>query len=461
MPASPSTSRTKHTPRLHLLLLLLALAAAAACKEEPVPGVCCTTDADCARLGGISPRGCPDGFACRDLRCEAADCASAADCTADRPACDPDRATCAGCTASADCAGYADAPVCDPATGGCRACALDAECASEVCDVDTGRCADERDVIYASPAGSDTAGCTHAQPCSVARALVVAAADPSPSLVRLLPGTYGAPVTVTSGVVEIVGAGVTLMAQYALESRESAVVEARGLEIVGSAVSMSTSSLFPSLTLRDSVVRVGAVYAVHGILRMVRSSTAQVSVQDDGTFEADRVRFGRNVPGNDVRAQGRRMRVRITNSIFDRTPLMISNFDTAPERSEFQVSFSTFVFDTIVQECKNPNSYSRTAVFDNNIFFSSSAQVQRVIDGNACALVGNLTYPQVPALGGTNLDRDPRFVSLEAKDYRLQPGSPAVDAAVPSSDPGLDHDFAGTSRPQGVRKDIGAFELAP
>src|SRR6187200_468187 len=121
----------------YVYLLLFALAA---CTTKPTPGVCCTTDADCARLGGIEPRGCPDGYACRNLLCAADECAAPADCSAGQPVCNLDSASCTGCTASSDCDGYADAPVCDTVTGGCRACALDSECASEVRDIDIGRC---------------------------------------------------------------------------------------------------------------------------------------------------------------------------------------------------------------------------------------------------------------------------------------------------------------------------------
>jgi hypothetical protein len=450
--------------RPYVCLIQLVLAA---CNTEPNPGVCCTTDADCAQLGGIQPRGCPDGYACRNLQCAAADCAAVADCSVKQPVCDLDSASCTGCTASSDCNGYADAQVCDAATGGCRACLLDAECASEVCDIDTGRCVAERDVIYASPGGTDTAGCTHQQPCSVARAIVVASADPSSSLVRLLPGTYSTPVTFKSGVVEVIGTGATLMMlTNAVEARESAVVEIRGFDIHGYVVSTSTTSLFPSLAVRDSTIRDGFTAIVaHGILRMLRSSiitaSTAVTILDDGTFEADQSRFEGADTGGYISTTGHRMRVRITNSVLERTQLLMNNVDDAPDKSEYHVSFSTLIFDAQAQTqtCPDPGTHSRTTLFENNIFFASSAQVQSVISGFYCTLAGNITHPQDPDLGGTNIDRDPQFVDLQAKDYRLQPGSPAVDAAVSSSGPGLDHDFAGTPRPQGARKDIGAFEL--
>jgi hypothetical protein len=440
------------------LLLLLTLAFMA-CTTKPNPGVCCTTDADCARLG-IEPRGCPDGFACRALRCEAADCAAAADCSVEQPVCDPDLASCTGCTASSDCSVYGDTPVCDAVTGGCRACKVDAECASEVCDIDTGRCVSERDIIYASPGGADTAGCTHQQPCSVSRALVVASADPSSSLVRLLPGTYPTRLTFRSGVVEVVGTDASIRYGQPIEAYESAVAEIRGLDIAGDVMCAGSTNLFPSLTLRDSTLSGGAVIVNHGILRMLRSrvESGSINVGDDGTLEADRTYFDGSIYGP-FYTRGHRMRVRITNSILDRIIFEMSNEDTFPDKSEYHVSFSTFVFDAQVLSCA-PTNYQRTALFENNIFFSASPAITNVITGGGvCTFAGNITHPQVQPLGETNIVEDPRFVNVGGKDYRLQPGSPAVDAAVPSTGPGIDHDFAGTPRPQGSRKDIGAFEL--
>jgi hypothetical protein len=455
MQSSQSTWGMK-TPR-YLFLLVLSLAA---CKVEPTPGVCCTTDADCARLGGIPPRGCPDGYACRDLLCEAAICAAAADCAADQPVCDLDSASCTGCTAGSDCGRYPDAPVCDPATGGCRACALDAECASEVCDIDTGRCVAESAIIYASPSGADTAECTHQQPCSSTRAIAVASADPSSSLVRLLPGMYTSLLAFSSGVVQVVGSGATLrspLVAQPIEVHESAVVEIRGLDIGGDVECASTTSLFPSLTLRDSTIHLSAVIVSHSFVRMLRSRLEDgiVALRDDGTFEADQARF----EGTELDVWGHRMHVRLANSILDRVSFNMNNIDIFPDKSEYYVSFNTFVFDTQALKCPQSSNYQSNAVLDNNIFFSASPMITNVIIPGYCTLSGNITHPQEPDLGGTNIDQDPAFVDLQGKDYRLQPGSPAVDAAVSSSGPGLDHDFAGTPRPQGARKDIGAFEL--
>jgi len=48
------------------------------------------------------------------------------------------------------------------------------------------------------------------------------------------------------------------------------------------------------------------------------------------------------------------------------------------------------------------------------------------------------------------------FVDLEANDYHLRDGSPALDAADPTAAPSLD--IERRTRPAGVRPDIGAFE---
>jgi len=63
------------------------------------------------------------------------------------------------------------------------------------------------------------------------------------------------------------------------------------------------------------------------------------------------------------------------------------------------------------------------------------------------------------ALGGSNLDLDPRFVFPEGDNYLLRAGSPAIDAADPLLVPAeLVVDLAGEPRIRGAGPDIGAFE---
>ena len=51
------------------------------------------------------------------------------------------------------------------------------------------------------------------------------------------------------------------------------------------------------------------------------------------------------------------------------------------------------------------------------------------------------------------------FVDAESHDYRLHPGSPAIDAGTTLEE--VTEDFDGTPRPQGEAYDIGAYEYSP
>lgn len=60
-----------------------------------------------------------------------------------------------------------------------------------------------------------------------------------------------------------------------------------------------------------------------------------------------------------------------------------------------------------------------------------------------------------PAWDVAAIGADPRFLDPAHDNFRLQPGSPAVDAGL---DAGIRADFDGAPRPQGPRPDLGAYE---
>ena len=80
------------------------------------------------------------------------------------------------------------------------------------------------------------------------------------------------------------------------------------------------------------------------------------------------------------------------------------------------------------------------------------------VSGSGAVLTYSIVFPQSSAVTGSNnlLGVDPLLANPSSGDYHLRVGSPAIDAADPAaSDP---IDFDGTVRPQGTRRDIGAFE---
>ncbi len=59
-------------------------------------------------------------------------------------------------------------------------------------------------------------------------------------------------------------------------------------------------------------------------------------------------------------------------------------------------------------------------------------------------------------IGGSPVTGAPRFIDVEAGDFKLLPGSPAIDRGSAAGAP--KDDFAGASRPRGAGIDIGAYE---
>ncbi len=95
----------------------------------------------------------------------------------------------------------------------------------------------------------------------------------------------------------------------------------------------------------------------------------------------------------------------------------------------------------------------------NNIFYQPGQNVGISGTSSGAHIDHNLSTGTVGGGGiGSNIENtDPQFVNPSALDFRLQAGSPAIDAGVTLAN--VSSDFLGVSRPQGAAYDIGAFEF--
>ncbi|MEP6862884.1 MAG: choice-of-anchor Q domain-containing protein [Deltaproteobacteria bacterium] len=94
--------------------------------------------------------------------------------------------------------------------------------------------------------------------------------------------------------------------------------------------------------------------------------------------------------------------------------------------------------------------------FENCIIYASGNT--DVASSNDMMFSYDVMFPQtiLPSTQLGLITSDPKFKNT-ANDFHLTLGSSAIDAADPTAAPNT-HDLDGTTRPQGVRNDIGAYE---
>lgn len=451
-----------------MLVICLAFAAGCTTKQNPKScndGVCndpalpfCDVD---GTVGG-EPNTCqavdcqPDEFvACsgdKAIRCNAT--ASNYVVVSCERGCDAALGGCLSCATNDQCT--SNAPICDDQSHECRRCVADDECGSRVCDPDSGACVAEAQIVYATVSGSSGGDCTQAMPCTLQRAVQVAAASSARSVVRMLPGNY-ADDLVLRAPMQIIATGAKLQGgSFAVTDGGNVSVRALTFDLgIGDLRCETTNVGTGALHLRDLEVRSAnelKYFLCQGSLRNVRIDVG-VNI-GSSRLEADRVLSSNWQFTGPTDTIGTTTDVRVTNSVF-RDGLV--HFGVGRIQTKF--AFNSFHYagnEFYVVAC--PTSGTATALFENNIIVGGTADV---LQGTGCMTSKNILFPQAAGYSSGNIKMDPKFVNAAAGDYHLQAGSPAIDAAVASSSLSTDHDFENAMRPQGAALDIGAFERKP
>lgn len=179
-----------------------------------------------------------------------------------------------------------------------------------------------------------------------------------------------------------------------------------------------------------------------------------ISIGGQTEFVGDRLHI-HGVRKQNVSVLGSNVSVALTNSLFENASIGWSTFDSQFPGSKLSFAFNTFVLTDYASMNCSPDSNSpfRNIGFENNIILGRNTTPDVIIGGD-CSTTSNVLHPQGVRTG--NILALPQFIDQEARDFRLLPTSPAVNAA--SSSLAIDHDFAGAARPQGGAYDIGAFE---
>lgn len=473
-------ARLMHIRLMYAALLWLAGWAGLGC-TRPNPAVCCTSPADCASIGamGETERACSDGFACIDHECTtpeappdappAPPCTEDSHCTGSLTHCSPAN-VCVECLQSSHCSGFE--PVCD-ATQMCRACSKDSECESSACEVSTGACLADSEVLYVAPAGASASSCTRAQTCTMTRAIALAA--PGRSTVKMSPGTYDASLDVNGKDLSVHGEGATLTAiggDSVFDIQAGARVRLRDLAIVnlGGDGAVYCYDADADLDMTGvSVTSDGGALVIQGCTgrvvgsRLVSTSASVPNVfAASGNFSIERTTID---GGSGVLAEGAATLVRVNNSQFvnqvgSNGPFSGSNLFGGGAGSVF-VSFSTVIGSVVKCSGGTPRCAGGTGIgscMDNSIVYVPAlGSADDAVQG-PCTATYSLITPQTSLLAGGNnvFSVLPMFKNATSGDYHLKATSPAVDAADPAATNAVDYD--GVARPQGTRRDVGAFE---
>jgi hypothetical protein len=386
--------------------------------------------------------------------------------------CDAASGGCKQCTTDVQCP--VTAPICG-ASGTCGVCHTDDECPSRVCNVGAGTCVPESEILYASPQGNGS--CLKVSPCSMTSAVAAASAQASGLTIRMLPGQYVFPVSISgAGTVlqplNIVGQGASLVASPAISISNGTNVVIRNLDTTGSiALQCATSGTRSKISWRDSKL----IKTDNGDSALVLSNcdptfdnveialsqgNIAISIDTNVKFRGDRM----NLHGSNnhyIFAAGSGIDFQLTNSLLVEVGFAMNTTAGAPNVFRMAHVTSTGGFGGGASGCAAQTATPNLMVFWENSFIAPLTPTADVIDGALCTFRNVFVTRQAVIPPDVSVG-DPKFISAPTGDYHLSPSSPGIDAAVPSNlNLTSTIDLDGNPRPLGAASDSGAYERMP
>jgi hypothetical protein len=399
---------------------------------------------------------------------------------------------CVACRTSADCLDV-DAPFCAPESATCRACAIDAECASDVCDADSGRCADADDVLYVDGVNGAAGDCTQDAPCKTIQEAVVKAAGDR-FTIKVAPGDYMETVSVTGKFLVLLGKGASVqpsalnMPAVSVTGSSTAPTELHieGLRVhdaggngnadgLQCAAGAATSA--PKVKIQDAELDGNASQGLESsgcdveVTRSHLHDNAGGGIKvTNGAIEVTRAQIVNNAGGglsvvsdadfilvNNIIAKNGSPSTLFGGVRLSGTPPS----GAAGVRFEFntitgntaQAGFTTGVTCSLLGV---PTAMKNNIVYGNPV----AGAGKQVTDGENCSWSYSNIGPGTNVGGTGNLNSAPAFVSESTADFHLATGSAGIDAADPGShDVAVDIDGDARPTPADGRSDMGADEL--
>lgn len=126
--------------------------------------------------------------------------------------------------------------------------------------------------------------------------------------------------------------------------------------------------------------------------------------------------------------------------------------------------FGIIIKNNIAMDTYGPAFYTESAAYitalDNNLWYQSAggANIYTQIAAAAYHFDDFTTYKSASGFDTNGLWQDPLFINMGTNDLHLQSSSPAINVGANVS---LTSDYSGTSVPQGLAPEMGAYEYIP